>query len=857
MIEHDCNIDSGLLDRIQFTTCFIDRIEKRYEQVIQEGFDPTHILIPVEFPDDWDEPLENDRCLNLDECKKQINLWKKCNDGDSEQIIGREPILIKENQESKTRGFDDGMQSDNLFCFKCGAETTKDEKIKRNKSGGLYGYCNSCKRKTSFVDYKPTYKNIVAKERESEELELEKIKKKMGIKKQDVIRKNGRVGCMAVTKKQLDKLREEQEAKKTDEDKEIEHIMNEKQCDFEIAVRLYNDRKERKKVQEIRKKQTELNDSLPNRSPREIIEEELKKLEDFSENPLANIFSVIIKKHIGTEKELKSALTGLLYILRTVSKKDASGLLKVIGSSSAGKTNLVKTLLSCFPDGWVKEVGELSENAIKYMIWKDEKILYIKEASGAEKSTESLKLMDAGDGGFTACVTRGSPAEGFYTEEIQIPVKFIITTRAEGIFDPQLENRMFALSIDESLEQTFNVLLHRCKDFAGHVKDADFGIVKKFISELKPFDEIKVPFSYEFLNILEQKKIRVRRDIDKILSLCQTSAFINQKNRPFLEENNKNILFCTPEDAYNVFVLSFPSFQETITGLSDRLQRVYDAIDPDASTYRDIAKKLGSYKMKVIREIESLDNMGLVEINTSSNTHTVKRLEQFEQMKKDFENYKLNLLAYSGLEISYYLKDCMIPIEWYDINDTVKCNTKRNKLLQNNNPYQENHNNNRNKSVTKKQLFYEKEEILEYFGDNKEVIISHFCYGFVTLFVTLSSPYNFVSFKYCNIVTNQNSKADIDLEVTIPSCYDVTPKPIDQAGDVKKLYEFVQKNIWVDDQTGENVFQWDDKLKDFIQNELGKTDPDAWINKNIELGVLKEHTLGNLRFLHDFGGDSL
>jgi hypothetical protein len=590
---------------------------------------------------------------------------------------------------------------------------------------------------------------------------------------------------------------------------------------------------------------------LPKKSEiQNILKNESQLLQELSEKPLANIITTIIKKHTGTEKELKSALTGFLYILRTISKKDGSGLLKIIGSSSAGKTNLAKTLLSCFPDGWVKEVGELSENAIKYILWKNEKILYIKEASGAEKSTESLKLMDAGDGGFTACVTRGSPSEGFYTQEIQIPVKFIITTRAEGIFDPQLENRMFALSIDESPEQTFNVLLHRCKDFAGHVKDADFGIVKKFISELKPFDEIKVPYSYEFMNILEQKKIRVRRDIDKILSLCQTSAFINQNNRPILEKDDKRILFATPEDAYNVFVLSFPSFQETVTGLSDRLQRVYDSVPESATiTYRDLSKKLGSYKMKVIRDIETLDNMGLVEIDASSKTHEIRKLENFEQLKKDFEIYKLNLLAYTGLELSYYFKECKIPLEWYDINDIVNRNTNRNKLLQNNNPYLKNHNMNCNKGVTKKAKFYKKDELLEYFGDKKEVVISHFCYGFVTMFVTISSPYESASFIYRNIVTNRTVKPDIELKVSIPACYDVTTQSFDQAEDVKKLYDFANLD-------SEKCFAWDDELNDFIKNKLGKQDPDAWLEKQIENNVLIEQKTGFLKFLVDFGGIS-
>lgn len=580
-----------------------------------------------------------------------------------------------------------------------------------------------------------------------------------------------------------------------------------------------------------------------------IHENEKQQLDELSEKPLANILTLIIKKHTGTEKELKSALTGFLYILRVISKNDGSGLLKVIGSSSAGKTNLVKTLLSCFPDEWIKEVGDLSSNAIKYIQWKEEKILYIKEASGAEKSTESLKLLDSGDGGFVACVTRGNPSDGFYTEEIKIPVKFIITTRAEGIFDLQLENRMFALSIDESEEQTFNVLLHRCKDFAGHVKEENYGIIKKFISQLKPFDEIRVPYSYEFLNILEQKKIRVRRDIDKILSLCQTSAFINQINRPIFEKDGRKILFATPEDAYNIFVLSFPSFQETVSGLSDRLQRLYDAIDDDGDTYRDITKKIGSYKMKVKRDIETLDNMGLVDIDASSNTHKVFRLEPFEQMKKDFETYKLNLLAYTGLELGYYLEKCDIPIVWHDINTDVKRNTERNKLLQNNNPYLKNRNNNRNKSVTKKVNFYEKDEILDYFGNKKEVVIYHFCYGFVTLFVTLSTPYEFVSFKYCNIVTNRNKEADIELNVSMPACYDVSLSFFNQKEDVKKLHDFVKLD-------SNKFFNWDDELKNFIKNELEKEDPDFWINKNIENGVLAEPILGKLQFLVEFGGDN-
>jgi hypothetical protein len=154
-----------------------------------------------------------------------------------------------------------------------------------------------------------------------------------------------------------------------------------------------------------------------------------------------------------------------------------------------------------------------------------------------------------------------------------------------------------------------------------------------------------------------------------------------------------------------------------------------------------------------------------------------------------------------------------------------------------------------NKGVTKKAKFYKKDELLEYFGDKKEVVISHFCYGFVTMFVTISSPYESASFIYRNIVTNRTVKPDIELKVSIPACYDVTTQSFDQAEDVKKLYDFANLD-------SEKCFAWDDELNDFIKNKLGKQDPDAWLEKQIENNVLIEQKTGFLKFLVDFGGIS-
>lgn len=518
--------------------------------------------------------------------------------------------------------------------------------------------------------------------------------------------------------------------------------------------------------------------------------EELKDNIDLvKKNPLVYISNIIATRHTGSEKEAKTVLTGFLYILRTLAEKDGSGILKIGGSSSAGKTHLTRSILECFPKEWVKTLGSISANALKYIEWKNEKILYIQEAGGmgAEDTTEHLKLMDGGDGGFKAGVTVGSPAEGFHTEEIEIPVKFIITTRAEGMFDPQLENRMFSLSIDESEEQTFRVLLHRCKDFAGHTIEGNFDVIRKFVENLQPFDEINVPFSYEFMNILDKKKLRVRRDIDKILSLCQTSAFVNQDKRPVYCSDKKKTLFATPEDAYNVFVLCFPSFEETITGLSKKLQTVYDAIPTDINgiTYRDLSKKIGWGKRAVIRTVQDqLDNMGVVEINDSSNKHTVRRVGDLERAVKDFEGYKLNFLLYTAVELCKKFGECDIPLTWFDIDKKIKCDTNCDKLGQKNQSYLKNCDTDCDKTVSNSYQLFKKDELVEKFNNKEKLTITHFCHGFVTLFVTLpQQEKQVISFKYCDNCDNCDTtysevpdfKLEIDLSTVTPRHGDTPP----------------------------------------------------------------------------------
>jgi len=76
---------------------------------------------------------------------------------------------------------------------------------------------------------------------------------------------------------------------------------------------------------------------------------------------------------------------------------------------------------------------------------------------------------------------------------------------------------------------------------------------------------------------------------------------------------------------------------------------------------------------------------------------------------------------------------------------------------------------------------------------------------------------------------------------------------IDQVFDIKKLKKYVKKQKKLDKK---KCFEWDEALNDFIKKDLGKEDPEFWINKQIEMKTLDEPILGKLRFLVDFEGEN-
>lgn len=375
-------------------------------------------------------------------------------------------------------------------------------------------------------------------------------------------------------------------------------------------------------------------------------------------NPLYEILKFVESHHIG---EKKTIATAVIDILKAVG--GSGGMLKVVGGSSSGKSDMVNGVLKCFPKSWVIKVGDLSANALKYINWSkhgDAKILYIQEMGGAKEGTkEGLKLMSADDGGYTAMVTRGNPQSGFYIEEINIPVKYVITTSAKVFGDHELETRQMILSIDETSRQTQSVIGRRCDIYAGkHNPMADAGMIQFFMESLREFDEIIVPFSYIFGGLVSNKILRARRDINKINELAQMSAFLNQHQRPQTERDGKRILIATPEDAYNVFNLCADSFEETLTGLPKAIQNIYDHITGEPKMYRDIAKEVNRSKRTVEIAVDKLEDLNYIVVDRqgAGKSNLITRNEDVELIKIDsaYKKYHERIVGFVDKALNTY-----------------------------------------------------------------------------------------------------------------------------------------------------------------------------------------------------------
>jgi len=329
---------------------------------------------------------------------------------------------------------------------------------------------------------------------------------------------------------------------------------------------------------------------------------------------------------LGVVGEKRNILIlGLAGIGRT-QPTNASVIVK--GSTSSGKSTLVKAVAQVFPSDCVIERASLSPKALAHGKGTlAGKIFLLREYRGGRDALLLLRLLQSEgqiEHEFTSI--RGSKRSTETARRVGTPVVLTTTTEAKVFEDD--ETRFLSLWADESPDQSLAIMVARVSG-PRVINHRDLPVWRKALSLLvfKKRDFENPPGWLRYVaEQLPLERVRVRRDWDRFLSFCKSIALCRgdwQPKRPI------NITFRDYCVAYRIFE---PVLASTLRGVRTQelaLGRAVAKLNRQlqrAATIREIASDLGWSEPVVYKYVKSATRTGLVEYEEGTRERNVKRI---------------------------------------------------------------------------------------------------------------------------------------------------------------------------------------------------------------------------------------
>jgi len=255
----------------------------------------------------------------------------------------------------------------------------------------------------------------------------------------------------------------------------------------------------------------------------------------------------------------------LITYLGTISRLAERPLGVVVQSSSAaGKSTLTDAVCTLVPDEDLIAVSALTGQSLYYLSSGSlaHKVLSVAEEAGATRASYALKLL-VSEGRLAIVATGKDRATGKLrtaSYETAGPVALVLTTTATEV-DPELENRLVVLGVDESAEQTRAIVaaqraaMSEAGLFAHERREAIRRRHRNAQRLLRPY-RVVIP---EFEATFESRTTRHRRDHQKLLSLIAAVTLLHQHQRDVRTRSEGSVsvsyLVATPADVETALAL--------------------------------------------------------------------------------------------------------------------------------------------------------------------------------------------------------------------------------------------------------------------------------------------------------------
>jgi energy-coupling factor transporter ATP-binding protein EcfA2 len=341
-------------------------------------------------------------------------------------------------------------------------------------------------------------------------------------------------------------------------------------------------------------------------------------------------------RQLGVVGEERNRLVLALAGIGRSLENSASVIVK--GSTSSGKSTLVKKAALLFPKDSVLERASLSPKALAHGKGSlAGKILVLNEYRGAKDALLLLRLLQSeGRVEHEYTTVRGSKRGTETAMRVGTPVVFTTTTHAKVFEDD--ETRFLSLWSDETPEQSLAILIAKATK-PQTIDYKDLPLWRKALSLVasKKNDFENPPGWLRYVaEHLPLGNIRVRRDWDRFLSLCQAVALCRgawQRERPV------NITF---KDYAVAFRILDPVFSSTLQGLRTQELELSKAVSSlnrrleRSVTTKEIATELKWKEPVVYKHLKSAQQKGLIDFEPGTRESNRKLVRASEQLSVRF-----------------------------------------------------------------------------------------------------------------------------------------------------------------------------------------------------------------------------
>lgn len=325
----------------------------------------------------------------------------------------------------------------------------------------------------------------------------------------------------------------------------------------------------------------------------------------------------------------------------------------VQGSTSSGKTHLIKEITSFMPTEDVIKLTRVTDNSFynygEYQL--KNKLIVIEDYDGLKEEAEyAFRELQSNDEIISSTSVKEESTGNIYAQirKVRGPIGSIIATTKGSIYEDNM-SRSFALSVDESREQDKHIIEYQNNKAAGLIDKGKEKQIKDFMQNcmrlLKPYEVVN-PYASKIS--LPERASKIRRLNQNFQNIIKQITIINQYQR---KQDRQGRLITEKSDIETACEIMFDSIILKVDELDGSLRTFYENlknyVESKGKTYefsrREIRHTLKISKTQQHSYINQLLELEYIRCSSGyvnrGYKYKIVYWDNAEKLRKEIKNY--------------------------------------------------------------------------------------------------------------------------------------------------------------------------------------------------------------------------